>query len=263
MLVLTLLILAQGPQVISPPHQQRPTPAQLQAMESTLRAAGLPPGLESWVDDPSEVHEVTLAPVFHRPFACSEHPAGQLHSAGDALGTDCMVVGGLKGKRGFGRMYRGNGGQNRDWYGWREEVHAPFDGVVRYLHVNPVTNKPGEVGKPPASMIEFERADGLEVVFAHIAEPRVAAGDHVRAGDVVAVVGNNGVARNPHIHIGAYRASEPLQIRWDLVAMGRIPEPRGSDVRLPSAPTQRTAPSNVGDRPEHRRAVCEARLPMT
>ena len=73
-------------------------------------------------------------------------------------------------------------------------------------------------------MIQFRNADGVIVVFAHVTEIAVKVGDTVKAGQVVAKVGNNGVARAPHIHIGAYREADavPLQIRWDLRAMARI-----------------------------------------
>jgi len=47
-------------------------------------------------------------------------------------------------------------------------------------------------------------------------------GDRVSVGQVVALDGNNGSARNPHVHVGAYRGKTPLQIRWDLAAEGRI-----------------------------------------
>ena len=41
------------------------------------------------------------------------------------------------------------------------------------------------------------------------------------SGQVVAKVGNNGYSRHPHIHIGAWKGNEPLQIRFDLRAMGK------------------------------------------
>jgi murein DD-endopeptidase MepM/ murein hydrolase activator NlpD len=49
-------------------------------------------------------------------------------------------------------------------------------------------------------------------------------GDQVKAGQVIGLVGNNGFARAPHIHVGAWReaTAEPLQIRWDLNAMARF-----------------------------------------
>ncbi|RCW42433.1 M23 family metallopeptidase [Paenibacillus prosopidis] len=45
-------------------------------------------------------------------------------------------------------------------------------------------------------------------------------GDNVKAGDIVAKVGNNGYSRHPHIHVGAWKGNIPLQIRFDLKSMG-------------------------------------------
>ncbi len=60
------------------------------------------------------------------------------------------------------------------------------------------------------------------VVYAHLDDIRVHPGDHVKVGQVVALDGNNGPAKNPHVHVGAYLGNKPLQIRWDLAAEGRI-----------------------------------------
>lgn len=224
-MLLPLLLAFQASAAASPAPQawHAPPPAVIEKIEAKLHAMGLPPGLEVPVDDPAVIHQATIAPLFHQPFACSEHPAGQLHGLGDALGTDCMMVGGIEGDAGFERMYKGDGARNEDWVGWRAEIHAPFDGVVKFIHINPVTNTPGTMGPPPASMMMFERADGLDVVYAHIMDPRVKVGDHVTAGQVVAMDGNNGPARNPHVHVGAFKGREPLQIHWNLKAMGAVP----------------------------------------
>jgi hypothetical protein len=226
MLSFLLGLLAQ-PSTASSLKQPRPTRAQVKAMDAKLRAMGLPPHLESLAREPSTIREVTLAPVFAEPFACSEHAEGQLDRAGDALGTDCIIVGGLQGDGGFERMYRTDGSENADWYGWHAEVRAPVSGIIKFVYINPATNKPGTMGRPPASMIEIERADGTNVVLAHIVDARVSIGDAVKAGDVIALVGNNGMARNPHIHLGAFKGRLPMQIRWDLRAMGNMPAHRG------------------------------------
>lgn len=207
----------------SPKANAKPTIEQRHSLDEKLKSLGLPPGLESWVDDPKDIQQVTIAPLFYQTFVCAEHPLGQLHGAGDALGTDCIMVGGIDGDIGFEKMYLKDGKKNTDWYGWHAEIHAPFDGIVKYVHINPVTNTPGTMSRAPASMIMFEREDGMNVVYAHLAEPRVQIGDHVKAGQVVAIDSNNGVARNPHIHVGAYRNGVPYQIRWDLKAMGQVP----------------------------------------
>lgn len=194
------------------------------AWHQQLRAMGLPPGVGEKATRVGPIQQVTLAPLFHEPFACAEHPVGQLLGTGDALGTDCMIIGGAAdATHGYNKLYRGLGEKNEDWYGWHKTVHAPFDSVVTYVHVNPVTNSPGSMGKPPASAIMFTRADGMNVLYAHIADIRVREGDHVKAGDVVALDSNNGFARNPHVHVGAYKGTEAFQIRWDLAAMGAVP----------------------------------------
>ena len=165
-----------------------------------------------------------LSPLFREDFVCAEHFAGQIPFAGDALGSDCMVSGGVEGRDGFSRLYRTDGRANEDWYGWNADVLSPTDGVVVGLLAKPEVNVPGTLGRPPAGMLQIRRDDGIIVGIGHVANPRVKSGDAVKAGQVIASVGNNGMARNPHIHIGAWRETnaEPLQIRWDLRAMARL-----------------------------------------
>jgi murein DD-endopeptidase MepM/ murein hydrolase activator NlpD len=174
---------------------------------------------------PTRIEVVELAPVFQQPFVCGEHPEGSLHYVGDALGRDCVITGGLDPvtSEGYPRPFRGDGAKNSDWYGFHAEVHAPFDGVVEGVHDNPVENEPGHPSKQLAGFIAFRRSDGLQVTYAHTTQPTVKVGDRVHAGQVVALVGDNGHARMPHIHIGAWRGTTPYQIRWDLRAAGRVP----------------------------------------
>jgi hypothetical protein len=181
-------------------------------------------GAEQKTAAPTTIRQIEIAPLFYRPFACIDHPEGQLSDPGDALGTDCFIVGGLRGPRsGLVRLFNGDGARNEDWFSWRAEVHAPFDGIVTDIGVNPVTNKPGAGGNPPASYIAFRRSDGAVVVYAHVMEIRVRKGDRIVSGQVVAIDGNNGTAKMPHVHVGAYLGPTPLQIRWDLRAEGQVP----------------------------------------
>jgi hypothetical protein len=171
---------------------------------------------------PEEIGQALLSPLFREPFTCSEHYEGELPYPGDALGTDCLVTGGIdpRSPTGFMRTFRTDGATNEDWYGWQAEVLAPFDGRVVRVIANDEVNEPGRFGKPPAAIIAFERDDGVIVLYGHVADVRVQQGDRVVAGQPVAVVGNNGMSRNPHIHVGAMREGRPVQIRWDLRAMG-------------------------------------------
>jgi murein DD-endopeptidase MepM/ murein hydrolase activator NlpD len=172
------------------------------------------------------IEQIELSPLYRSSFTCTEHFEGQLDYAGDALGTDCLIIGGIDEEgNGFSRVYRTDGRTNADWYGWGADVLAPFDGAVEAVLPNKTVNEPGTLGKPPAGMIRFQRADGTLVVYGHVADVLVKPGDEVKAGQVVAKVGNNGFSRSPHIHVGAYRGDVPLQIRWDLRAMGKLMAP--------------------------------------
>lgn len=169
----------------------------------------------------TEIQAILVHPPFAQSYSCAEHWDGQLQYPGDSLGADC-TIGRLVEEDGrkWMRTYQGDGRQNEDWFGWEANVLAPCDCTVANVYINPETNPPGVLGKPPASSITFERADGIRILYAHIATPQVAVGDVVHAGDVVAKVGNNGYGRQPHIHIGAWRGKIAFQLRFDQTKMG-------------------------------------------
>lgn len=171
------------------------------------------------------IEAVLAHPPFDAFYSCSEHFAGQFEAVGDALGADCSVERLEEiDKRFFSRAYRGLGQENEDWYGWNEAVLAPCNAQVVRLYINPVTNRPGTVGRPPASSVTFRCDDDTHFVYAHIQSPSLAVGDRVTAGQAFARVGNNGYGRVPHIHIGAWRGSKSMQIRWDQTKMKLPPE---------------------------------------
>jgi murein DD-endopeptidase MepM/ murein hydrolase activator NlpD len=76
----------------------------------------------------------------------------------------------------------------------------------------------------------------VQVGYVHVRDIQVQVGDTVRAGDVVARIGNNGNSTSPHLHVGAMRGDlvgamngefpaedvVALQVRFDLEAMGRL-----------------------------------------
>lgn len=194
------------------------TLAALLAATTAPASAEEPPKPDHDPDAPVEA--VLLHRVFAGFYACSEHFDGELPYLGDALGSDCTVFDSLREGQDdagwYAKAYRTDGKDNQDWYGWRETVLAPFDGTIAEVHDNPLTNAPGHPDPKPASRIVFVREDGTHVMYGHVAAVTVAKGERVRAGQPVARVGNNGYARAPHIHIGAWRGKTPLQIRFDL-----------------------------------------------
>ncbi|WP_447730689.1 M23 family metallopeptidase [Pseudoxanthomonas suwonensis] len=189
---------------------------------SCVLAASAAPA-RSTRDAPEPPGQYLAHPVYESIYSCSEHASGSLGALGDDLGQDCLIQEFVESDgRLFLRAFRNDGYSNTDWYGWNQPVLSPCDCTVREIRLNPATNEPGILGKPPASAIELEAADGTRVTLVHIQDPVVREGDTVRAGQQLARVGNNGYSRSPHVHIGAWRDGEPLQIRWDPRA---IPEP--------------------------------------
>lgn len=169
---------------------------------------------------------VLIHPPVARRFTVLEHPEGELTHPGDALGADCTVVDFVGG---WVMPYRTDGASNEDWFGWREALLCPVEGVIVSVRPNDATNRPGELGTPPAAAITFEAADGTRVVYAHVQEVEVSVGDRVQPGQPVARIGNNGMSRQPHLHIGAWRDDVPLQIRFDLEALGSVLRAAGVD----------------------------------
>ncbi|WP_162253620.1 M23 family metallopeptidase [Lysobacter sp. Root690] len=164
-----------------------------------------------------EIEAVKAHAIYKEFFSCSEHAAGDLPYLGDDLGQDCSITRtvDLDGRE-LTREYKDQGFRNEDYFGWGQQVLSPCDCVVTKILINPVTNEPGKFGKPPASMILLRRADGVRFALAHIQDPAVKKDDAVKAGQVIAKVGNNGYGRAPHIHIGAWKDKDAFQIRWDL-----------------------------------------------
>ena len=188
------------------------------------------------------IDAVVIHPPMAVQFQCSEHPLGQEDHAGDALASDCRVVRNDGGPHGnFPRFHTAEGTRNEDWFSWNEPLLAPFDGVVKLILRNPITNQPGTRGPDPSSAVLFERfgdpaGAAIQVAYVHVQDVRVEVGDTVRAGQIVARIGNNGNSTAPHLHVGAMRGDlprlmrgelgpdqvVPLQVRFDLAAMGRL-----------------------------------------
>ena len=88
--------------------------------------------------------------------------------------------------------------------------------ITRAVQQSPYATQVQSFWTLPAGQATALRSeDGTFFVIAHVQAMAVKQGQDVRAGQVLAQVGNNGFARMPHIHIGAWRGRDALQIRWD------------------------------------------------
>jgi hypothetical protein len=164
-----------------------------------------------------QIRSVLAHPIFKAGYACIEHGADSATwDLGDAFGTDCFVEELIEvDGRSWSRPYQGNGYENQDWYGWRQEVLSPCTCTVVSVSLNRERNRPGVMGAQAASLLILQRADKVIFHLAHIERPLVKPGDAIVDGQLIAQVGNNGLSRHPHIHIGTYQGAEPLQIRFD------------------------------------------------
>jgi len=165
----------------------------------------------------AEIRAVLAHPIFNVGYACTEHGADSSSwDLGDRFGIDCYVEKQVEvDGRSWERPYSGSGNRNEDWYAWQREVLSPCTCKVLDVSINLELNQPGRMGTKPASIFKLKREDGVIFHVVHFEKPLVKLGDAVVAGQVIARVGNSGLSQHPHIHVGAYQGSEPLQIRFD------------------------------------------------
>ena len=182
------------------------------------------------VDTPNDTlsRSVLIHPVIKGEMVSSEHEYKPNLGLGDQLARDFTI--GKITEQGIVRRFKSDGLKNEDWYSWRKDVMAPFDGTIKKINHPASSNKPGVMDREaPTGFILFQHANGTTIVYAHVREIKVKKGQRVKAGDVVAKVGNNATSRTPHIHVGAWKDKTPLQIQVDLYANQRNKEKSKSD----------------------------------
>lgn len=172
---------------------------------------------------------ITIYPVFNQAFLTTEHAEGELEYLGDALGRDFMV---MKFVDGFSRTYLGDGKRNEDWFGYKADVLAPCDAVVEKITINVDENTPGSHTNKSAGSVIFRCEDDVRIAYAHVTDIKVEVNEQVVAGQKFAKCGNNGTSWAPHIHVGAWKDNEPLQIIVDLSALGKIQREQGDNYFL-------------------------------
>ena len=115
---------------------------------------------------------------------------------GAAFAWDLMI-------RRNGQTHKGSGAALEDFYCWNEPLYAVADGVVVREIDNFADLLPGQPGRfDEANQVLLDCGGGIYAFYGHIRKGSAAvkAGQRVKAGDLVARVGNSGASGQPHLH---------------------------------------------------------------
>jgi murein DD-endopeptidase MepM/ murein hydrolase activator NlpD len=119
-----------------------------------------------------------------------------------------------------GRLFKGDGTRVQDWYGYDAPVRAASGGTVVLVRDGAPDRRPLNVDAPPivdaaeatGNVVVIDMGGGAFASYAHLraGSIRVASGDRVSAGQLLARIGNSGNTQGPHLHFQVASAIEPL-----------------------------------------------------
>ena len=130
-----------------------------------------------------------------------------------------------------GQEFKGSGKRNEDFFAWGQPLRAPADGIVVSVanaqQDNTVIGKenlwtPADVETEPMQgygnhvLIDHGQGEFSLLAHARAGSVRLRKGDRVRAGQVVAQVGNSGSSLGPHLHY-------ELRTGWGIKGITGIP----------------------------------------
>jgi murein DD-endopeptidase len=119
-----------------------------------------------------------------------------------------------------GKTYSGDEKKNESYYCYGQKIHAVADGVVTEVKDGIPQNVPGASSRAVPITLEtvggnhiiLDLGGGVFAFYAHL-QPgslRVKLGDHVKTGQVIALLGNSGNSTEPHLHFHLIDRSSPL-----------------------------------------------------
>lgn len=137
-----------------------------------------------------------------------------------------------------GRLFRGHGKRNEDWYGYRQPVMAAQCGTVVRVHAGFTDHAPGPReasnfgtrAHSAGNTVIVEEGPEQYAIYAHLRQNsiRVKEGQRISEGEIIGQIGNSGHSLAPHLHFHlASRpdsfASEGLSFSFDrFQLLGRI-----------------------------------------
>ncbi|MCD8827538.1 M23 family metallopeptidase [Staphylococcus gallinarum] len=103
-----------------------------------------------------------------------------------------------------GRSYKGNGGDNNDYFAFNQKIFSPQEGVVVDIKNNERDNIPGEMTKekPLGNYVVIRHMENEYSLIAHFKNQSITVvpGDIVKKGQLLGKCGNSGNSTEPHIH---------------------------------------------------------------
>lgn len=102
-----------------------------------------------------------------------------------------------------GRTYAGRGRRLEDYYCWSQPIRAQADGIVMQADDKNPDVPIGKLGGfNRANSVGVYYGAGIQGFYGHIQQKslKVKAGDKVKKGQVLALVGNSGASGSPHLH---------------------------------------------------------------
>jgi murein DD-endopeptidase MepM/ murein hydrolase activator NlpD len=170
-----------------------------------------------------------------------------------------------------GRFFRKNASDNANFAGYGAEVIAVADGVVAHIRSdlpdnpgsNPQSGRTVTLDTITGNTIVLDLGGGRFALYAHL-QPgslKVALGDKVSAGQVLAKLGNSGNSDAPHLHFQMMDANSPLGaegIPYAFTAFtqtGVMPDLSPLDTGQPWQPTSTASVVHRGEFPADRAVV--------
>lgn len=103
-----------------------------------------------------------------------------------------------------------------NFYGWRHRrMHEgvdlrAFTGTPVYAAAGGEVIYAGRSLRSYGKMVTVRHPGGWNTVYAHLSKMSVKVGDVIHQGDVIAISGNTGRSRGPHLHFELRKGSDPV-----------------------------------------------------